>query len=82
MVARKKHPNKTIEEATNYAESKGWRYKKSENPAHAGVRCSALKRKTVAVLYQYGHHQRILKILLNQLNTVLIMTHTDKAKLA
>lgn len=34
-MARKKHPDKTIEEAILYAESKGWRYKDSGSSAHA-----------------------------------------------
>jgi hypothetical protein len=47
-----------------------------------GGSCYALKRKTVAVLYQYGQHQRILKIILNQLNAVLIIALMDKETLA
>lgn len=32
---RPKHPNKEIEQAIKYAESKGWRYLASGNSAHA-----------------------------------------------
>lgn len=32
---RPKHPNKEIELAIKYAESKGWRYQPSGNSAHA-----------------------------------------------
>lgn len=32
---RPKHPNKDIERALKYAESKGWRYQSSGNSAHA-----------------------------------------------
>ena len=32
---RSKHPNKTIEQAIKYAESKGWRYQSSGQSAHA-----------------------------------------------
>jgi len=32
---RPKHPNKEIEHALKYAESKGWRYHQSGNSAHA-----------------------------------------------
>lgn len=32
---RPKHPNKEIELAIRYAESKGWRYQPSGNSAHA-----------------------------------------------
>ncbi|MDF1761369.1 MAG: hypothetical protein P1U40_12620 [Coxiellaceae bacterium] len=35
MPGRKKHPRKEIELAIQYAESKGWLYKKSVNSAHA-----------------------------------------------
>jgi len=35
MAKRKGHPNKEIEGAIQYAESKGWRYKSSGNSAHA-----------------------------------------------
>ncbi len=34
-MRRKKHPNKEIEEAIQYAESKGWRYKKAGKSAYA-----------------------------------------------
>src|SRR5882672_3278667 len=34
-MKRTRHPSKEIEEAIKYAESKGWRYKKSGNSAHA-----------------------------------------------
>lgn len=32
---RPRHPNKDIEQALKYAESKGWRYQESGNSAHA-----------------------------------------------
>ena len=35
MFKRIKHPNKEIEAAILYAESKGWRYKESGKSAHA-----------------------------------------------
>ena len=35
MTKRKKHPNKTIEDAIQYAEDHGWRYKKAGGSAHA-----------------------------------------------
>lgn len=35
VSSRKKHPNKEIEKAIQYAESKGWRYKKAGQSAHA-----------------------------------------------
>jgi hypothetical protein len=35
MIKRKIHPNKEIEKAIQYAESKGWRYKKAGGSAHA-----------------------------------------------
>ena len=35
MRARKKHPNKEIEQAIKYAESKLWRYLKTGKSAHA-----------------------------------------------
>ena len=34
-MKRSKHPNKEIERAVKYAESKGWRYQQSGNSAHA-----------------------------------------------
>lgn len=34
-MARKKHPNKDIEEAVKYAESIGWRYRAAGGSAHA-----------------------------------------------
>jgi hypothetical protein len=34
-IARNKHPSKTIELALQYAELKGWHYKKSGNSSHA-----------------------------------------------
>lgn len=34
-MVRPKHPNKDIELAIKYAESKGWRYQPSGNSAHA-----------------------------------------------
>lgn len=34
-MVRPKHPNKEIELAIKYAESKGWRYQPSGNSAHA-----------------------------------------------
>jgi len=34
-LSRNRHPNKAIELAIQYAESKGWRYKKAGNSAHA-----------------------------------------------
>lgn len=34
-MARKKHPNKHIEEALQYAESKSWRIEKSAGQAHS-----------------------------------------------
>lgn len=33
-MSRNKHPNKEIEEAIQYAEENGWRYKKSGNSSH------------------------------------------------
>lgn len=35
MSKRNLHPNKEIERAIQYAEHKGWRYKKAGNSAHA-----------------------------------------------
>lgn len=35
MSSRKKHPNKEIELAIQYAENKGWQYKKTGGSAHA-----------------------------------------------
>ena len=35
MTIRKKHPNKTVEFAIKYAQSKGWRYMKAGFSAHA-----------------------------------------------
>jgi len=35
MSGRKTHPNADIERAIRYAESQGWRYKKSGKSAHA-----------------------------------------------
>jgi hypothetical protein len=35
MPKRKIHPNKEIEKAIQYGESKGWRYKKAGTSAHA-----------------------------------------------
>ena len=35
MDKRQRHPNKEIEKAVVYAESYGWRFKKSGNSAHA-----------------------------------------------
>ncbi|MFK0573316.1 hypothetical protein [Endozoicomonas sp.] len=35
MTTRKKHPNKEIEEALRYAESKEWRVEKAGKSAHA-----------------------------------------------
>lgn len=35
MTKRKKHPNKEIEMAVQYAETRGWRYKKAGTSAHA-----------------------------------------------
>ena len=35
MTKRKKHPNKKIEQAIKYAESKQWRYLKVGKSAHA-----------------------------------------------
>ena len=35
MLKRKIHPKKEIEKAIQYAESKGWRYKKTSGSAHA-----------------------------------------------
>lgn len=35
MVKRKKHPNKEIETAIQYAEDQGWRYKEPGKSAHA-----------------------------------------------
>ena len=34
-MLRKKHPHKEIETAIRYAKTKGWRYKKVGNSAHA-----------------------------------------------
>lgn len=34
-MSRKKHPNKEIEAAIQYAEKQGWRYKQSGDSAHA-----------------------------------------------
>jgi hypothetical protein len=34
---RPRHPNKDIEAAIKYAESKGWRYQATGNSAHAGA---------------------------------------------
>ena len=34
-MVRPRHPNKNIEQAIRYAESKGWRYRPSGNSAHA-----------------------------------------------
>ncbi len=34
-MRRKKHPNKEIEDAIQYAEQQGWRYKKAGDSAHA-----------------------------------------------
>lgn len=42
MAKRKKHPNKEIEMAIQYAESRGWRYKKAGNSAHAWGRLLCL----------------------------------------
>lgn len=46
MKIRPKHKNKNIEDALQYAESKGWRYKSSGNSAHAWGRilCSMVDR--------------------------------------
>ena len=35
MTRRKRHPNKTVEDAICFADSKGWRYQKVGNSAHA-----------------------------------------------
>lgn len=35
ILLRPKHPNKDIELALKYAESKGWRYQQTGNSAHA-----------------------------------------------
>lgn len=35
FMGRKKHPQKEIEEAIKYAESRGWKYKKSGKSAHS-----------------------------------------------
>lgn len=35
MATRKRHPNKDIETAIQYAEERGWRYKETGNSAHA-----------------------------------------------
>ncbi len=34
-MTRKKHPNKEIEAAVQYAENRGWRYKTTGGSAHA-----------------------------------------------
>lgn len=34
-MLRKKHPNKELEAAVQYAEDHGWRYKEAGNSAHA-----------------------------------------------
>tara|TARA_R110002126_G_scaffold123850_1_gene265730 strand:- start:3183 stop:3428 length:246 start_codon:yes stop_codon:yes gene_type:complete len=46
-MVRPKHPNKTIEQAIKYAESKGWRYQPSGQSAHAWGRllCSFKDRE-------------------------------------
>lgn len=46
MASRKQHPNKEIEEAVQYAENNGWRYKKVGKSAHAWGRmlCPAQTR--------------------------------------
>lgn len=51
MTTRKIHPNKEIEKAIQYAESKGWRYKKSGDSAHAWGRllCSLNDREGCAM---------------------------------
>ncbi len=36
-MPRKKHPNKEIEAAIQYAESHGWQYKQAGGSAHAWV---------------------------------------------
>ena len=42
VVVRPKHPNKEIEQAIKYAESKGWRYCPSGQSAHAWGRLLCL----------------------------------------
>ncbi len=42
MAKREIHPNKEIEKAIQYAERKGWRYKKTGSSAHAWGRLLCL----------------------------------------
>ncbi len=44
-MSRPKHPNKTIEEAIQYAESKEWYYLKSGNSSHAWGRLLCSKKE-------------------------------------
>ncbi len=42
MASRKQHPNKTIEEAVQYAEQRGWCYQKAGKSAHCWGRILCL----------------------------------------
>jgi len=51
MPKRPRHPNKEIENAITYAESHGWRYRKSGDSAHAWGRmlCPLESREGCAI---------------------------------
>ena len=66
---RKKHPNKEIETAVQYAEARGWRYKKTGSSAHAWGRllCPLQAQEGCAMSVwstprnPYGHANQIIK---------------------
>jgi hypothetical protein len=71
-MKRKTHPNKEIEKAIVYAESKGWRYKKAGNSAHAWGRMLCTLRSREGCGMSICQHLEIPILMLNKFANMLI----------
>lgn len=75
MIKRKKHPNKEIEKAIQYAEKRGWEYRESGNSSHTWgkLHCPLHTRE--------GHHMSIYTTPKNPTNYAkLIYQRVDKCE--